>query len=357
MTFSETNASDQPIAVLTGPSAFLVSQDGSAIWGFHLASKRRRRLMRSHSRRRTRAGRRSSPVSLTLNRQPGTGYECGALSNLSGTFTVTDEFDPQGDTATFTFAAPPSSQLVTSLTTDQSVYQLGQPIQLTSRRPMSAPSPSRSWSAPRRSTSSKVAPRSGTPTSPIRPGVIVSRRSNRANPSRRRPHGTACRNICRPACRRGHSSSPTSWIPDGNQATFQIVAPSDAQPIISLTTDQSVYEYGEPVQPPSPRPTREISRSRSSPGPRHSTSRVTAIPSWVWSSRISFPPNRAGRRCSRDSRIPRHTPGRIRRYRVILSLPITWDRQIPRRRSRSSARSLRPRNPFRRPLRSRSCPS
>ena len=32
MTFTETNVSDQPINVLTGPSDFQVAEDGSTIW-------------------------------------------------------------------------------------------------------------------------------------------------------------------------------------------------------------------------------------------------------------------------------------------------------------------------------------
>ena len=175
----------------------------------------------------------------------------GPLSNLSGTFTVTNAFDPLGDTATFTFAAPPSSQLVTSLTTDQSVYQLGQPIPFTFTetnvgtqlypgpgRPLGVRRPAR-WGRDLE-FQLPLFLLAGYSLETLQPGQSVTQTA---------PHGTGVPEEHLPACEPSGTFVVTDELdPDGNQATFPIVAPSDAQPIISMTTDQSVYDSGEPVQ-------------------------------------------------------------------------------------------------------------
>ena len=52
-------------------------------------------------------------------------------ADLSGTFTVSNELDPRGETSTFQLVAPATSLLTTTITTDKSVYDLGEPAQLT----------------------------------------------------------------------------------------------------------------------------------------------------------------------------------------------------------------------------------
>ena len=77
-------------------------------------------------------GRRSSQGSRIHRQQHGTVFPIdGPLSSPAAPFTVSNDFDPNPDIATFQYVAPPTDVLATSLTTDQSVYQLGQPIQLT----------------------------------------------------------------------------------------------------------------------------------------------------------------------------------------------------------------------------------
>ena len=49
----------------------------------------------------------------------------------NGSFTVTDELDPRAESTTFQIIAPPAADLSTKVTTDKSVYQYGEPIQLT----------------------------------------------------------------------------------------------------------------------------------------------------------------------------------------------------------------------------------
>jgi hypothetical protein len=249
MAFSETNASDQPIAVLTGPSDFEASQDGSGVWDSSSVQIGPPPLTAA-----------SFPTGETnwTTLQPGQSYTqtatwnglptIGPLSNLSGTFTVTNAFDPQGDTATFTFAAPPSSQLVTSLTTDQSVYQLGQPIPLTFTETNVGTQPiqvlvgpsgfdvqqdgAEIWNSNFPNSSENYSLET------LQPGQSVTQTATWNGVPEHLPAGEPS----------GIFVVTNELDPDGNQATFQIVAPSDAQPIISMTTDQSVYEFGEPVQ-------------------------------------------------------------------------------------------------------------
>jgi hypothetical protein len=52
-----------------------------------------------------------------------------AYSN--GTFTVTNALDPRAESATFQIIAPPPADLSTSVTTDKSVYEYGEPVKLT----------------------------------------------------------------------------------------------------------------------------------------------------------------------------------------------------------------------------------
>ena len=123
LTFTEKNNGDQPVAVITGSPEFEVTQNETTIWGPFYAG----------------APITMPPTWSTL--QPGRSYSqtatwngiptTGPFNSLAAPFTASDEFDPNADTATFQYVAPPTGVLSTSLTTDQSVYQLGKPIQLT----------------------------------------------------------------------------------------------------------------------------------------------------------------------------------------------------------------------------------
>ncbi len=122
LTFTETNDGDQAVVVITGSPKFEVIQNETTIWGPFYAG----------------APVTTQPTWSTL--QPGQSYSqtaawnglptTGPLSSLAAPMTVSNDFDPNADTATFQYVAPPTDVLNTSLTTDQSVYQLGQPIQL-----------------------------------------------------------------------------------------------------------------------------------------------------------------------------------------------------------------------------------
>jgi hypothetical protein len=73
-----------------------------------------------------------------------------AAGDLTGTFAV--DYEPTASdtesTATFQIVAPSPDELATSVTTDQSVYQLGQPIQLTFTETNVGTAPVQVWEGP-----------------------------------------------------------------------------------------------------------------------------------------------------------------------------------------------------------------
>jgi hypothetical protein len=126
ITFTETNTGDQAVTVSVSPTDFSVSEHGSPVWESNPENDGQ------------------SPTSMTL--QPGqsvtqtatwegtiaeTSTQQGSTTsdavNQFGTFTVSNPNAPQGDSATFQITDP----LQGALTTDQTTYQMGQPVQLT----------------------------------------------------------------------------------------------------------------------------------------------------------------------------------------------------------------------------------
>ena len=120
-TFNETNVSNHPVIASYGPSVdgFLVSQNGSSVW-------------------QSNAG--VNPLWVAMETlQPGHSFTLKStwdgVPNLEsspiiggGTFTVTNQLDPGGASATFQVEPPNISY---SFSTDQPVYQVGQPVQIT----------------------------------------------------------------------------------------------------------------------------------------------------------------------------------------------------------------------------------
>ena len=127
LTFTETNVSNQPVTVEVSPSDFTVSQNNAAIWqsnpdnanGLSVPET----LLPGQS------------VSQSANWDGTTSYSLAPLLgspqtwaiNNFGTFTVTNPNAPQGLNATFEINDP----ITYSLTTDQPVYQPGQPVRMT----------------------------------------------------------------------------------------------------------------------------------------------------------------------------------------------------------------------------------
>jgi hypothetical protein len=249
MTFTETDVSDQPIAVLTGSTEFEITQSGTAGLGGIINPG---------------GPANSEPTWLTL--QPGQSYSqtetwnglpayypAGPVISLAAPFTVSNAFDPNLDTATFQYAAPPTSVLQTSLTTDQSVYQLGQPIQITFTETNVGTTPVQVWEGP----SSFNVTQNGTQIwNSLVPDLS--------------PYTWDLGNYSWVTLQPGQSYTQTgTWngVPDqlpsddlsgtftvSNEldpridiATFQIVAPATNAVTSTITTDQAVYDSGEPA--------------------------------------------------------------------------------------------------------------
>jgi hypothetical protein len=118
MTFTEANAGNQPVTVSLSPTDFSISERGGVIWQSNPAN----------------AGQPPEPLTL----QPGQSVSQMAIwlgtipqgsyaVNEFGTFTVSNPNAPQGLTATFQLTDP----LQGSLITDQSIYTVGESVQLT----------------------------------------------------------------------------------------------------------------------------------------------------------------------------------------------------------------------------------
>jgi len=120
MTFTETNTSRQPVTVDNGPSidGFDVTQNGKPVWESNAGVNPLYILIK------TLQPGQSLTLDSTWNGVPNPGQP---PIPSGGTFTVTNQLDPQGASATFHIEPSLSS----SLTTDHSVYQAGEPIAIT----------------------------------------------------------------------------------------------------------------------------------------------------------------------------------------------------------------------------------
>jgi hypothetical protein len=126
ITFTEKNTGDQPVTVYVSPTDFTVSEHGSPIWKSNPANDGQPptaiTLQSGQSVSQTATW--DGTIAETAD-QDGTTMTYAV--NQWGAFQVSNPNAPQEDTATFQIANP----LTGALTTDQSIYQLGQPVQLT----------------------------------------------------------------------------------------------------------------------------------------------------------------------------------------------------------------------------------
>ena len=246
MTFTETNDGDQPVAIVTGSPEFEVTQNGTTVLNpFYVGAPAT-----------------TTPAWSTL--QPGQSYSqtatwnglpvTGPLNSLAVPFTVSNEFDPDADTATFQYGAPPSDLLTTSLTTDRSVYLLGQPIQLTftetnvgttTVQVMEGPSSfdvKQSGHEVWNSLYPDTFPDEWAPQSyswvTLQPGQSFTQ--------------TATWNGVPDQLPSGDSSGPfavsNELDPRSATATIQILAPPVGLLTTTVTTDKSTYDFDEPAQ-------------------------------------------------------------------------------------------------------------
>lgn len=119
MTFTETNISSQPVKVEEGPSmdGFVVTQNSNIVWQSNAGANPLYIVVE------TLEPGQSLTLHATWNGSPSQGQ---TPIVAGGTFTVTNQLDPEGASATFQI----EPALSTSVTTDKSAYQVGQPVQM-----------------------------------------------------------------------------------------------------------------------------------------------------------------------------------------------------------------------------------
>lgn len=128
ITLTETNRSNQPLTVEVTPTDFTISQGGYSIWQSNSSNANQpptaETLQPGQSLTQTAAWDGTTPYSLSGS--PNGDPLSWSLNNW-GTFVVSNPNAPPDVTATFQITDSISS----SLTTNQSLYQIGQPIQAT----------------------------------------------------------------------------------------------------------------------------------------------------------------------------------------------------------------------------------
>jgi hypothetical protein len=244
LSFSETNVGTQPIVVLTGPNGFQITQNGTVVWNS------------------PDSGTGSAQQKTWATLQPGQTYSqidtwdgvsmTGSSTSLAAPYIVTNIFDPNADTASFQFAVPGSGQLSTSLTTDKSIYQLGQPVTLNFTETNIGTAPIQVVEGP----SDFVITQNGqvvwkTAPLPLMPGGTIADRLVTLQPGQSYTQTATWNGVpdkLPSAYPSGTFVVSNSLEPPGKATTFQIVAQPAADLTTKITTDKSVYDSGEPVQ-------------------------------------------------------------------------------------------------------------
>ncbi len=249
LTFTESNNGDQPVVILTGSPEFEVMQNGTTVWGpFYVGA-----LATTQPTWSTLQPGQSYSQSATWNGIPTTG----PLDSLAAPLTASNEFDPNADTATFQYMAPPTSVLSTSLTTDRSVYQLGQPIQLTFTETNVGTTAVQVLEGPTgfdvkqngaevwNSSYPNVFPYEVTPQSnstyswvTLNPGQSFTQTATWDGVPDHLPSADLS----------GTFTVSNELDPRGETTSIQIVTPATNLLSTSVTTDKSVYDFNEPAQ-------------------------------------------------------------------------------------------------------------
>jgi hypothetical protein len=250
LTFTETNKGDEPVPVVTGSPQFQITQDGTTIWNRFYPGD-------------------ALPLDPTWSiLQPGQSYSqtttwngvptAGELSSLGAPFTVSSDFDPNSDIATFQYLAPSTDNLVTSLTTNQPVYQLGQPIQLNFTETNVGTTPLQVleglsgfdvkqngelvWNSlypdhlPDFFPDQSNLPRYSWVT--LQPGQSYTQTATWNGVPDHVPSATPS----------GAFGVSNELDPRGATLTIQIIAPVSSQFTTTVTTDRPIYDLGEPIQ-------------------------------------------------------------------------------------------------------------
>ncbi len=232
LTFTETNTSTQPVTVTDGPSidGFTVSENGTTIWQSNSG------VNPMHVEQDTLQPGQSLTETTKWDGEPSASPSVAA----TGTFTVTNQLAPQAASASFQIASP----VIYSLTTNQSSYQVGQPIQLS----FTETNPSAS------AVSVTVDP----PNFSITQGgnsVWMSNSSAQSQPATTEvlyPNQSITQTATWDGTSNWLGQSINNWgtfvvsnpnAPQGTTATFQIASPLAT----TVSTNQSTYEPGQPI--------------------------------------------------------------------------------------------------------------
>ncbi len=266
ITLAETNTSDEPVLDnVAGYFSLSVSQDGGGVWrqsdepSFSFPIVIGEPIM---------PGTVSPSYAVSLDELEGVVVQPGGslswtstwdgipnavpLSILSGSFTVAAQVAGQSPSATFQITPPPAAQLTTSVTTDQSVYQLGEPIEITYTETNTGDQPATvivggSFDV---TQDGNDVWNSGTPSQSV--GINSESPDNdpelhwetlQTGQSYSETVGWTNSLQENPVPETGTFVVSVEGDPNQSSATFQVEGLA-----YSLTTDQSVYQVGEPVQ-------------------------------------------------------------------------------------------------------------
>ncbi len=245
LNFTETNTSNQSVTVEVNPVDFTIAQDGATVWQSNPVNNNQ------------------PPTSETLD--PGQmvvqtvswngtgsfsssgGFQQPRPINFFGTFVVSNPNAPPGLTATFQITDP----ITVSLTTDHSVYALGEPIQMTftelntASQPITvAPDPPAGFGITHNGipvlTATLTQPPSNNPVT-FQPGQTVTNTQTWNGIPITGPY-TYSNLTGTFVVAYGPAANPTQ-----STTTFQIAQPPAGDQVTTVATDQLVYNVGQPV--------------------------------------------------------------------------------------------------------------
>ncbi len=246
LTFTETNISNQPVTVEVSPTDFEVSQNNNGLWqsgpgdGSQPPVQETLQPGQSVQQTATWDGTTPDPFNGPINSMT-------PQMNNFGTFSVSNPNGPQGLSATFQIPNP----IANTVTTDKPVYQLGQPVEVTFTEVNTASVPITIYpSAPEEADIFQNGNALWVNAYPqvvsvdplvLRAGQTITGTSTFNIIPATGPYtlnnltGTFVAGV-------GPQDDPTMYT-----ASFQVVAPSENNLVTSVTTDQSTYDFGQPV--------------------------------------------------------------------------------------------------------------
>jgi len=242
MTFTETNTSTKPVSIGIGPSnsGFDVVHDGMIVWASNAG------IQPQYIRLETLQPGQSVTLNATWNGIPNRG----PTSIPTGSFTVTNQQAPAGASATFTIQPAPAGQLTFTLTTDQSTYQVGQPINMTFTESNTSTQPVTISLGPTNTGfdvvhDGTVVWKSNAGNQPLVPVQLETLQPGQSVTLNATWNGIP--NEGSLVVLTGSFSVTNQQAPTGAIATFQIEPQAGGPVTTTLTTDKSTYLAGQPI--------------------------------------------------------------------------------------------------------------